>query len=174
MNAPSEPTEDDIRKQVRLFWANWSKRPSEEEQAAWARSLGPHWNKPGLRQAMRDAVERGEEWIPSVPTLLARMRTIEHGAPKADEVSKPLTDRERRRAERAAVLSLLWLHYELGWPLERVGAHMIATALGADPVRAIAAAKEQYTPETIRRWMADQAAHNPAPCDKVLGRYLAG
>jgi hypothetical protein len=172
--SPSDPTEE-IKAAVRALWAAWTKRPNDEEQAAWAKSLRPYWDRPSLRQAMRAATEGAlGDWIPTVPQLLGKMRAIESSTPTTQRADQPLDERAQRRAQRAAVLSLLWLHYEFGWSLEYVGSHLLASLFGGDPRAAIAAAKEQYTHATIRRWMADQAANNPAPCDKTLGQHLCG
>lgn len=115
-----------------------------------------------------------DDWVPSISQLIKRMHGIEGAASKSDGRAPRLTEAERRKSTRAAVLSMLWLHYELGWSFEQLGEHIMANAFGGNAVAAVAAAKEQYTQATVRRWMADQAANNPAPCDKTLGKYLAG
>lgn len=68
----------------------------------------------------------------------------------------PLTPEERKRADHSAVLSMLWLHYAHGWPVERIASDIVGRLFGGDPVRAVEAAKEIYPREFVLAWMEDQ------------------
>jgi hypothetical protein len=75
----------------------------------------------------------------------------------------PPTEQEKALADKAAILSLLWLHYAKHWDLERVGAETISRIViaragipEADVVKTLAAAKEIYPRELVLRWMDDQ------------------
>jgi hypothetical protein len=154
--SPSDETET-IKKAVRALHAAWNKKPDEETQAAWAKSLRPYFDRPSLRQAMRESVDGAQpgDWVPTVPALLARMRHIENQAVTSTAPQHAHAEGSlRKRGQAAAIKSLLWLHYEFGWSLEDTGAHTLAAVFGEDVRKAAQAAKENFTRETIRNWMA--------------------
>lgn len=73
----------------------------------------------------------------------------------------PMTEEERKRADKAAILSMLWLHYAKGWDLARVGSDTISRLVSAhmpetNIERMLIAAKEIYPRDLVMAWMAEE------------------
>jgi hypothetical protein len=75
----------------------------------------------------------------------------------------PPTPEEKAKADQAAILSLLWLHYAKGWELSRVGAETISRLVAAradipptEIERVLAAAKEVYPRTLVLAWMENE------------------
>lgn len=84
---------------------------------------------------------------------------------KPPPVLVPLRLEEQKRSDNAAMLSMLWLHYNHGWDLMQVGQHtigrVVARQLGVpdlELVKVLSAAKEAYPKEMVLQWMRDQEA----------------
>lgn len=174
-----EPREDEdpLKRAVRMLWKGFGRNADGETQSVWAKSLRPYESGLALWRVLREAVEIDEK-IPSLSEILSRVRAVTDASAPAPNPS--LTMAEKVRADRSAIMSMLWLHYEFGWRLEDFGgaglAGMLAEAFGdRDRVMvALNAARASNARSDVRRWMQDQAAATPAPCDKALRKQLAG
>lgn len=67
-----------------------------------------------------------------------------------------MTPEQRKRSDLAAIMSMLWLHYEKRWKLSDIAGHALARAFGRDPVEALTVAKGIYSAEDVSRWMKQQ------------------
>jgi hypothetical protein len=77
------------------------------------------------------------------------------------EAFKPipeLTPEQRAKSNKAAILSMLWLHYAKGWSLDSFKGHVLGKAYEGDPTAALKAACEIYDRDLVMRWMQDQQA----------------
>lgn len=169
--------EDPLKRAVRLLWKGFGRNADGETQGVWAKSLRPYADGLALWRILREASEVDES-LPSLSAVLTRVRAVV--ASEKPAPNPTLTPAEKARADRTAVMSLLWLHYEFRWPLEQFSgaglAGMLADAFGNRDavIAALRSARDTNSREDVRRWMFDQASQNPAPCDKALGRFLAG
>jgi hypothetical protein len=135
-----------------------SKRMSDAAIRVWCKALAPYAKGQQLYRALEAACE--EERMPS----LHRLRELMRGRPETNAAPtiRPLTELERKESDKAAILSLLWLHYAKGWELERVGAETIGRLVAArlegehDIAKVLAMAKEIYPRDLVLRWMDDQ------------------
>lgn len=151
-------SDDEIKAAVRQLWSAWTKRPSEEEQVAWTERLRPYFAKPALKHAMRECAETSD-WVPTIPALLARMRAIEDAAQsrsKYEPTLHILTAKEREKSDKAAVLSMLWLHHVKGWPTSAFSGTIFEERFAGMGQKAFEDAAKHYPRELLEAWMEDQ------------------
>lgn len=140
-----------IKQSVRLLAANFNRRMDDETLRFWASRLSDHVG-PRLWRALAGALD-GETF----PTLRWVCDQASE-SPRANSVrfTPDLTDEQRRRSDHAAIMSMLWMHYEKGWTLSDFSAHILGRLFGKDPRQALIAAKEIYDSTTVKRWIEDQ------------------
>lgn len=146
---------DRIKRAVRMLCDAFGRKLSDEALDTWAERLEPYAGRPLLWRVLKDAVA-WEQW-PNLGTVLSKVQSeIKHG--EATKLPPPLSERERQRADHAAIMSMLSLHYEQHWRLEDFSGHILGRCFGRDPFEALRAAKLQYDRESVQRWMADALA----------------
>jgi hypothetical protein len=144
---------------IRLLAEVHNKRFSDAAITVWCKRLAEYANGSALWRAMSAACE--EDRMPSLHRLVELMR----GRPetKLYQAMQPPTPEQKAKADKAAVLSLLWLHYAKGWELERVGAETIGRLVAGrldyppeDLPRILAEAKEHYPRTLVMAWMENE------------------
>lgn len=141
-----------LQRAIGNLFENFGKRRNEVLLLTWCRALAPYAKGDMIWQQLEAAcLERS---MPAPVDLIKAM-----GGRPETEAFKPipeLSPEQRRRSDHAAVLSMLWLHYEKGWSVADISGHVLARMFPGDIVKAVEAAKEIYTPEAVRSWMYDQ------------------
>lgn len=144
--------QDRLTRAIKLLSEAHSKRLSPAGILTWCRALAPFAKQASLWRALEASCE--EARFPSI----AQVKSLMRGRPETESFKPipPLTPEQKRRADHAAVLSMLWLHYTQGWRLTDFHGTVLAKAFGKDPHEALAAAVAVYDEATVRRWMSDQ------------------
>jgi hypothetical protein len=95
-----------------------------------------------------------------MPALADLLEQIASQGVRVDNTPRlvPLTPEQKKRADFAAMMSMLWLSYGLHggrpWrPEDFDGSLWSSVFEGVDPLTAILAAREKYAPELVRNWM---------------------
>lgn len=145
-----------------------NKRLAEDALVVWCRALAPYARGKELWRALEQSCE--EKAMPGIQQVKLKLA----GRPELEEFKSipALTPVERKRADQAAIMSMLWLHYEYAWPLKSFAGHILGRMLGADPTKALELAKQTNSRDEVWKWMSDQARAEPIPCDKDSGHRL--
>ena len=147
--------------------------PSEREHLVNSfRRLAQHHNKKLSEDSLFWYAKRlspwakGERLYQTIPMLMEedRMPTIKRikealgGRPEQSPAPTvpALTPEEEKRSDHAAIMSMLWLHYEKGWRASDLAGAIFERQLGVETARALVAAAEIYDRETVARWMRVQ------------------
>lgn len=147
-----------IKAGVRRIANNHARNMSDAQVTSWAETLRPYAG-PVLMRVLDDFAI-GDEF-PNVGGIRAKY----FGLTQSSKTPRPQTEAERKKADHAAIVSMLWLHYEKGWRLEDFdGSPMARAFLGlsfaqrdmndeqrAEVMRALRAAKMHYDRATIAR-----------------------
>jgi hypothetical protein len=91
--------------------------------------------------------------FPTLKTIIEMQRAKAMRKAHSAAPMQELTEAERKRADHAAILSMLWLHYEMGWKLEDFAGSTMGRLFGGDPRNLIEKAKRHYDRETVKCWM---------------------
>ncbi len=136
---------------------------SDEARRHWLKELLPFAKGKAIWKALEKACN--EKGMPAISWVLEQM-AIDARRDTKPFVSPPEpTEDERRRADAAAIKSMLWLNYEHGHGPEHVGgivarcmARIYEMNFGTDATAAIEAAKNQpgNDRESILEWMRHQ------------------
>lgn len=152
-----------LRQAISLLMDVHSRRMSEEAMTHWVKRLSPYAKGKALWAALERACD--EKTMPSVGWILEQMQHEMRQDLKPPPVLVPLTPAEQKRSDNAAMLSMLWLHYNHGWDLMQVGQHtigrVVARQLGVSDLelgKVLSSAKEAYPKEMVLQWMRDQQA----------------
>lgn len=117
------------------------------------KKLGPYVG-PELEAVIESFKECGE--CPGVRKILDGVHSRKRRT--ADNLLMPaLTEEEKRRSDHAAIMSMLWLHYEHRWSIDRLVSDILTRVFARqvdDPKQAIEEAKKHYTKERVAEWMA--------------------
>jgi hypothetical protein len=142
-----------IKAGIRRIALNHTRKLTDGEVTQWANELRPYAGQK-LAKVLEDFALGTE--FPNVGEIRAKY----FAESKADAPFKSLqlTPDERKKANNAALKSMLWLHYVKRWRLEDFAGTTLAAAFGGDPKPHLERAKEAYSRELIERWMADQIA----------------
>lgn len=137
-----------VRRAVKMLFTAFGKRDDPDQILFWVNRLEPLAG-PKLFSALSQACE-GEKF-PALKTLAAAASE----QPRANGFKDypPLTPDEKRRADNAAIISMLWLHYEHHWRLEDFGSHLLGRLFGGDPREQLEKAKLHYDRQTVAAWM---------------------
>lgn len=137
-----------IKQLLQVVAETFNRRMGGDTLLFWAQSLEPHAG-PRLWQVLNAALEGNE-----FPTL-KYLREQAGGITKAGTFKEtpPLTCDEKKRADNAAIISMLWLHYEHSWRLTDFGGHLLGRLFGGDPLAQLEKAKMHYDRETVAKWM---------------------
>lgn len=127
-------------------------RLSDKTLKFWCMALAKYATGAMVFRALEQCSEEGTR--PSI----AKVKTLMRGRPELEEYKPPpkLTESQCKRSEQAAIMSMLWLHYEHGWKLTDFAGHILGRLFGRDPTEALKAAAEMYDRATLARWMEDQ------------------
>jgi hypothetical protein len=148
----NEIEEQRIRKGIQLLCSAFRTRMDKDGLEFWVSKLADYAG-PQLWSALKSALD-GDR----MPTLRdLRQASGAASRPNAYKEPPPLTADQRKRSDHAAIMSMLWLHYDKGWPLTDFGGHILGRLFGKDPHEALAKAKEIYDAPTVKSWMSDQA-----------------
>lgn len=142
---------DQLQQAVRVLWSAFGRKADTDTCAVWAKSLRPY-EGPVLYRVFREAAEA--ESLPNLGEVLGKIRALKKAADGAPSIL--LTDEQRAKADKVAVLSMLWLHYAKGWSFESFHGTIFERNFGKDPVTALKAAAAIYDKDTVLRWMQDQ------------------
>lgn len=151
-------------KAIKKLGAVHNRRMSDDATMQYCRSLAQHASGKAIWQALEESCD--DERMPSIHALKRKLA----GRPELEpfKAAPLLTDAERKRSDIASIMSMLWLHYEQGWPLEDFAGTTLAKAFGGEPKAALQAAKEIYSRDQIFGWMTNEAANHPLPGDSKL------
>lgn len=150
-----------LRAAIELLADVHGKRMSAEALAHWLKRLLPL-----AGSALYRALEIGcdERSFPSLGWVIETAANQNRRDTKPAPTLTPLTPVEQDASDRAAVKSLLWLHYAKGWTLDEIGKDSLGAlyarqrGISPDDVPALVeAAMQAYPRETILRWMDDTA-----------------
>lgn len=135
-----------------MFEAAGRRAPTRELLAVYQRKLEPHENSPVLWRIFREASENGAAL--TIDQIGEKMRGQTQGAPEVRQLTEP----ERKRAEHAAVMSMVWLAYK--YPDLAGAAHGIMAAafgrqFGGDATAAVRNAMATISEEQAETWMHD-------------------
>jgi hypothetical protein len=138
-----------LKKAVMLLAETHSRKLSPAAITVWCRALAPYAEGKLLWRAFQTACET--ERMPSIDSL----RTLMRGRPELSvfQPPPPLSEAEQKRSDQAAIMSMLWLHYECGWSFHDVSGHVLARCFGGDAHSALVKAAECFDAETVRKWM---------------------
>lgn len=141
----------EIRKRFRALVANFSKRVSPDLELLWVDKLEPFAGQK-LYAALDKALE--EERMPTLWRVLEMFR----GRRDTEQFKAPPlpTEQERRKADHAEIMSMLWLRYNHGH--DSLGFIALKRLFPGDANKALTAAQEIYPREVVNRWMQDQVA----------------
>lgn len=143
-----------LRKAISVLLQTFGKRPNDVVILVWCKALAPYAKGSAIWRALAQACE-GDK-LPSINAVKLLMQTRRE---TMDWQSAPEpTPEERKRSDHAAILSMLWLHYEREWPLDSFAGHVLGRLFGKDPAEALRVALEVYDRPTVAKWMADQPA----------------
>ena len=143
-----------IKGLLQVLADTFNRRLNGETLLFWAKALEPMAGWQALESAMG-----GTEF----PTLRG-LRDQAGGTEKPNgwkEIPR-LTPEEKKRADHAAILSMLWLHYTRpkAWPLDAFDGSLIGRIMGdaftGDVHAALARAMQIYDRATVLKWMGDQ------------------
>lgn len=153
----------ELNNAIESAWAAFGGVPPAKTIAVWSQALQ---NIPlaHVRKALREASENGAR--PNLGLVKTRAQEFWNSASYAPIDVKPLTPDEKRKADKAAILSMLWLHYANGWGLNEFHNYGLAKLYGDNMEAAFKAAKEIYSRDLVLAWMEDQKRQDPAPCDR--------
>lgn len=146
-----------LRKAVKLLCEARHSRLSDTAALVWCKSLAPYAKGQLLWTTMRTLCEATGK--PSI----AEIKTAMRGRPELNQYQPPkkLTPEEQKKSDLAAVMSMLWLHYEHGWQAKDFSWKIFERVFereGADAETILAGAREAFSRETIAKWMRDQEA----------------
>jgi len=140
---------------VNSLAAAFGRKLSPEGLNVWVKRLRPYRGAK-LWAAIEKATESRS--MPSIGEVLELMPRRDRQA--AWEPPPPLSAQERRRVDNAAIMSMLHLHYTMGWPLEDFSWHAMGRAFGkhdgtpaTDIPKILQHAKEHYTQARVEEWM---------------------
>lgn len=140
-----------IRRRFRAMAANFGKRFPAELELLWVNKLEKYAGD--ALDAILEQSLMGEK----MPTLGAIMEVVHGRRDSAAFVPPPrLTPEQQKKSDHAAILSMLWLHYEKGWELKEFDGHVLGRLFGGNANTALLKAKEIYDAPTVNRWMQDQ------------------
>jgi hypothetical protein len=94
-----------------------------------------------------------EKYFPSLGAMLEQLALGDRLDSVQFAEHKPLTPQERQRSDHAAIMAMLWLHYQHGWAATAFLGTVMAQQLGKPPNEVIHAAKQIYTREQVHEWM---------------------
>lgn len=106
-----------------------------------------------------ESIKRAIEWakdqraIPSVTELIGVINGGNGAERQVVQSQKPLTEQEQRRSDFAAIMSMLWLHYEHNWRLSDFEGHIMGKAFGVDRLHALQTAAQHYDRDAVAKWM---------------------
>lgn len=121
---------------------------------AWTRNLTRFYG-PSLFRVLDD-MQLGKG-MPSIAEVLEALQASATRSLMERPTPPEPTKEERERSDKAAILSMLWLHYAKNWPLWEFKGHILARQFGdKDPQEALKAAKELYDKDLILAWMVNQ------------------
>lgn len=146
--APYTGNRDRIVEEVKLLHALHHRRIQAEALKVWADECEKYAGAV-LWEVLRQG--RFGERCPTIGQVLDACRAR---APKPQQEHPQLTLEQREKSERAAIMSLLWLHYEHGLTPELAQAFKQQT--GEPAGAALLRARERYPRAIVQRWMADQ------------------
>lgn len=112
-----------------------------------------------LFKLLEDLAEEGE--LPSPRQIKAQLnaRLLRNRLQQGPQNMPQPTEGERARADKAAIMSMLWLHYEHAWPFESFGGQIIGKRFelqtGQSAAEALAKAAAVYSEDAVRAWMAN-------------------
>jgi hypothetical protein len=149
--SPESQTREDIRRAVKMLFLAFGKRDDPDMVSFWVNRLEPLASA-RLYSALTQACE-GDKF-PSLRSIA--MASAEQQRANARKEIPPLTAEEKKRADNAAILSMLWLHYEKNWRLEDFGGHVLGRLFGGNPQELLVKAKAHYDRATVAKWMEAQ------------------
>lgn len=143
-----------LDKAIRKLFTMHNRRLNDEVVLEYCMHLAPYASGKLIWEALAEA--RSDDRFPNLAALKRRLA----GRPETEEYKAPplLTEAERKRADHAAILSMLWLHCSAGWDLRDFAGHTLGRLFERDPTEALEAAKQIYNRATVLRWMEDQRA----------------
>ena len=150
--AEKHDTMNHILTSLKLLCSAFGRKLDQDALAFWASRLS-EYPPESVFKALREAMD-GERF----PTLKQLRDAAGNVGPTRNTVVEhpPLTADQRKRSDHSAIMSMLWLHYDKGWPLTDFGGHILGRLFGKDPHEALAKAKEIYDAPTVKAWMIDQ------------------
>lgn len=164
---PDDQQERLLTAALELLCEIHGRRMSNEARRHWLRRLLPLAGSAlfrAMEMACDDRAHFQLSWIIETAATMNRRDT------KPAPTLTPLTPVEQDASDRAAVKSLLWLHYAKGWTLDEIGKDSLGAlyarqrGISPDDVPALVeAAMQAYPRETILRWMDDQATAEADP-----------
>ncbi len=146
----------DLTDRIQALRDMWAGRFSDAALRHWVKTLTPFYGSTLFQVLERSMNEKSMPSLGHVLEALHQAAARERNG-KCIELPPPLTPGEQKRSDNAAVLSMLWLHYERGWEARDFTWQIFKRLFerqGADAEMLLNAAKECYDRDTVRRWMA--------------------
>lgn len=139
-----------IRKGIQMLCSVFRTRMDKDGLEFWVSKLEDH-SGPKLWAALKAALDG--DHMPALKDI--RTAASEAAKPNAYKEPPQPTPQEKRRADHAGIMSLLWMRQH-GYGADDMAYIMLARMFPGDVNKALAAAREIYTPGVVDKWMEDQ------------------
>lgn len=141
-----------LRKAICLLAKVHNRKLADDAVLVWCMALAPYGAGEAVYAALRMSCE--DDRMPSIGTVKRRIQ----GRPELEmyKAPPPLTEAEQKRADQAAIMSMLYLVYVHDWePADFSGEvfKRVFNRLDADPETCLNAAKEAFDKPTVLKWM---------------------